>query len=80
MSALGVALSRNDNKDALRWAHRLKGACQMVGAIRLAEICESAEAAVRAGDSGRIAQAVSGIDHEAERITGYLDPWLNTKP
>ena len=80
VSALGVALSRNDIKDALRWAHRLKGACQMVGATRLAEICERAEVAVRAGDSGQIAQAVTGIDREAERITGYLDLWLNTKP
>src|SRR6185295_19900062 len=53
-SALGVALSRNDNKGALRWAHRLKGACQMVGAMRLADICERAEGAVRAGEAGKI--------------------------
>jgi HPt (histidine-containing phosphotransfer) domain-containing protein len=76
-SALGAALSKNDNKGALRWAHRLKGACQMVGATRLAEVCEHVEAAVRAGDSGLIAQAVSDIDREAERITGYLDVWLD---
>jgi HPt (histidine-containing phosphotransfer) domain-containing protein len=75
-SALGVALSRNDNKGAQRWAHRLKGACQMVGAIRLAEICERVEAAVRAGDAALAAQAVSDIECEAERITGYLDAWL----
>jgi HPt (histidine-containing phosphotransfer) domain-containing protein len=79
-SALGVALSRNDNKDALRWAHRLKGACQMVGATRLAEICERAEVAVRAGDAGTAAQAVSDIEREAERITGYLDAWLKANP
>ena len=79
-SALGVALSGNDNKGALRWAHRLKGACQMVGAIRLAEACERVEVAVRAGDSARIAQAVSDIDREADRITGYLDIWLNANP
>jgi HPt (histidine-containing phosphotransfer) domain-containing protein len=78
VSALGVALSRNDNKDALRWAHRLKGACQMVGANRFAEFCEHVELAVRAGDSGAIAQAVADIGREAERITGYLDAWLNT--
>ena len=78
-SALGVALSRNDNKGALRWAHRLKGACQMVGANRLAEVCERVEAAVRAGDSGLIAHAVSDIECEAERITGYLDAWLKAK-
>ena len=79
-SALGDALSRNDNKGAQRWAHRLKGACQMVGAIRLAEVCERVEAAVRSGDARTIAQAVSDVDSEAERITGYLDAWLKAHP
>jgi len=79
-SALGDALSRNDNKGALRWAHRLKGACQMVGANQLAETCERAEVAVRAGDSGAIAQAVAEVSREAERIAGYLDAWLSTSP
>lgn len=79
-SALGVALSRNDNKGAQRWAHRLKGACQMVGANGLAEICERVEAAMRAGNAAMIAQAVSDIECEAERITGYLDAWLKANP
>jgi HPt (histidine-containing phosphotransfer) domain-containing protein len=79
-SALGAALSRNESKAALRWAHRLKGACQMIGATRLAAACARAEAAVRAGDAKLIAVAVSDIDREAERITGYLDVWLNAKP
>ena len=79
-SALGVALSRNDSKGALRWAHRLKGACQMVGASSLADVCERIEEAVRAGDSGPIAVAVSDIDREVQRITGYLDAWLSTRP
>lgn len=79
-SALGAALSRNESKAALRWAHRLKGACQMVGAMRLAAVCARAEAAVRAGDAKLIAVAVSDIDREAERITGYLDVWLNANP
>jgi len=79
-SALGVALSANDGKGALRWAHRLKGACQMVGANQLADVCERAETAVRAGDSRLIAAAVSDIDREAQRITGYLDGWLGANP
>lgn len=79
-SALGVALSRNDNKGALRWAHRLKGACQMVGAAGLAEVCERIETAVRAGDARLVAQAVSDIEGETERITGYLDAWLKANP
>jgi HPt (histidine-containing phosphotransfer) domain-containing protein len=79
-SALGVALSRNDSKGALRWAHRLKGACQMVGASSLADVCERIEVAVRAGDSGPIAVAASDIDREVQRITGYLDAWLSSRP
>ena len=79
-SALGVALSGNDSKGALRWAHRLKGACQMVGAMSLADVCERIEVAVRAGDSGPIAGAVSDVDREVQRITGYLDAWLRSGP
>ena len=79
-SALGVALSGNVSKDALRWAHRLKGACQMVGATRLATICAQAEAAVRAEDARLIATAASDIESETRRITGYLDTWLAANP
>jgi HPt (histidine-containing phosphotransfer) domain-containing protein len=76
-SALSVALSRNDGKGALRWAHRLKGASQMVGATGLAASCERAEVAVRTGDSSKIAAAVLDLDREAARVTSYLDVWLN---
>lgn len=79
-SALGVALSRSDSKGALRWAHRLKGACQMVGAARLADVCERVEVAVRAGDAERTRTAVSDLDIEAERIAEYLDAWLKATP
>ena len=79
-SALGAALAGNDNKGALRWAHRLKGACQMVGAVRFAEVSELVEAAVRAGDSRLIAQAVADIEGETELITGCLDAWLKANP
>ena len=76
-SALGVALSRNDGKGALRWAHRLKGACQMVGAVSLALACERAEVVARAGDPKAIADAVAEIDRETARVAGYLEAWLN---
>lgn len=75
-SALGGALSRNDSKGALRWAHRLKGACQMVGAAPLADACQRAEDAVRAGDSRSMAAVVPEIDRETARIAAYLDAWL----
>jgi len=79
-SALGAALSRNEGKTALRWAHRLKGACQMVGAARLAAACAQAEAAVRSGEEREIAVVAAEIEREAERITGYLDVWLDAHP
>ena len=77
--ALGVALSRNDSKGALRWAHRLKGACQMVGAVSFADACERAEVAVRTGDPRLIAEAVAEIERESARVTGYLEIWLNAR-
>jgi HPt (histidine-containing phosphotransfer) domain-containing protein len=79
-SALGVALSRNDIKGALRWAHRLRGACQLVGATRLADICQRVEVAVRAGDAERVKTADFDIDIEAGRIAEYLDAWLKAAP
>ena len=79
-SALGAALSRNTRKDAQRWAHRLKGACQMVGAAQLAEACDRAEVAVRAADAKLAAAAVSAIDREVARITNYLDEWMKANP
>jgi HPt (histidine-containing phosphotransfer) domain-containing protein len=75
--ALGVALSRNDCKGSLRWAHRLKGACQMIGAVSFADACGRAEVAVRAGDPSLIAEAVAEIDRESARVAGYLEAWLN---
>jgi len=77
-SALGAALSRNDRHEASRWAHRLKGACQLVGAPLLTRACERAEAAIRTADASLAATAVAEIDCEAQRITGYLDAWLKT--
>ena len=78
VSALGAALSMNDNKEALRCAHRLKGACRMVGATPLADACERAERAVRIGDARLVAAAIPDIEREAQRITGYLGAWLKT--
>lgn len=66
----------NDNKEALRCAHRLKGACRMVGATSLADVCERAERAVRAGDARLVAATIPDIEREARRITGYLGAWL----
>lgn len=78
--ALGAALSRNDKKEASRWAHRLRGACQMVGATLLADACGRAEAAMRAGDSRLVTAAVTEIGGEAERLTDYLDEWMKANP
>ena len=77
-SALGDA--RQERQQGRCGGARLKGACQMVGAMSLADVCERIEVAVRAGDSGPIAVAVSDIDREVQRITGYLDAWLSSRP
>ena len=73
--ALSAALLASDSKAALRCAHRLKGACRMVGAEPLADVCERIERAVRAGDR-RLLAAVGNLDREAERVADYLRSWL----
>jgi CheY-like chemotaxis protein len=49
-AALGRALADGDWRDAEELAHRLKGACRMAGAGRLAGVALGLEAALREGD------------------------------
>ena len=47
---LHAALKDGDPAAVARVAHRIKGACRMVGAVELASICADIEAAARQGD------------------------------
>jgi len=74
--ALGEAVSAGEAKTALCCAHRLKGACQMVGAEPLADVCARIELAVRAGDR-RLVAAVAQLERESARVADYLRDWLD---
>ena len=74
--ALRAALAAADSPAALRCAHRLKGACRMVGAEALADVCERIERAVHAGDR-RIQAAMDSLEREADRVSGFLRDWLS---
>jgi HPt (histidine-containing phosphotransfer) domain-containing protein len=75
-AALCAALGVGNRTGALRLAHRLKGGGRMVGAGRLADICERAERAVREGDSPSVLATAAELEGEAKRLTAYLREWL----
>jgi HPt (histidine-containing phosphotransfer) domain-containing protein len=75
-AALHAALVAADNAAALRSAHRLKGACRMVGAEALADICERIERAVQAGDR-RLQAAMASLERESARVGAFLQDWLS---
>lgn len=75
--ALDGAGSPEGRTDAARFAHRMKGACRIVGANPLAEACERAESMLGEGDSMRVASAISELSAEATRTAAYLRDWLD---
>ena len=76
--ATGVvaAAAAADWQAALRFAHRLKGACRMVGANLLADVCEHVERAVKGQDPRQVAGAVEELRRESDRVQDYLRAWL----
>ena len=60
-AAIARAVAAGDPAAATAVAHRLKGACRMAGAERLAGQAESIEQAVRAGDAPGTAQAAAAL-------------------
>lgn len=75
-AALCAALVVGNKTGALRLAHRLKGGGRMVGAGRLADICERAERAVREVDSPSVLATAAELEAEAKRLAAYLREWL----
>jgi len=76
---LGGALAAGDRKLAMQLAHRLKGACRMVGANGLADACERGERKLR--ETGSRDETLSSLaaetDHELARVLEHLQGWLS---
>lgn len=69
MAGLERALSADDFQASVRIAHCIKGACAMVGAVELAQICATIE---RLGQSNA-RQSPDGARAAFDRLTAYLD-------
>ena len=66
------ALAKHDIAQVTHASHRVKGACRMVGATALAEVCERIERAGRASDWAAIVTERSALDREVERLNAWL--------
>lgn len=69
MAALERALRAEDFPESVRLAHCIKGACAMVGAVELAEICATIE---RLGHLN-VPQSPDGARAAFDRLAAHLD-------
>ena len=65
-------LANRDIAQVTRASHRVKGACRMVGATRLADVCDRIESAGRTGDWDAIAAEAHALEREFERLNAWL--------
>ena len=75
--ALTTAVAEHSIADVTRSAHRIKGACRMVGARALAGVCETIERASRAGDWGAVRSNMGAFDDKRARLNRWIDALPN---
>ena len=73
---LQQAVSAADSGEVTRLAHLIKGACAMVGATGLAEICEGIEHANRRGDWNSIVARMSEFHLKMADLNHYIDEYM----
>ena len=73
---LQQAVSAADSGEVTRLAHLIKGACAMVGATGLAEICEGIEHANRRGDWNSIVARMSEFHLKMADLNHYIDEFM----
>ncbi|HEY1138886.1 MAG TPA: ATP-binding protein [Lysobacter sp.] len=72
VEALLAALDRVDFPAIARAAHRIRGACVLIGAHALAAVCDLIEHAGHSGDGAAVAGYRARLDHELERLNDYV--------
>jgi CheY-like chemotaxis protein/HPt (histidine-containing phosphotransfer) domain-containing protein len=72
VDALLAALDRVDFPAIARAAHRIKGACVLIGAHALAAVCNLIEHAGHSGDGDAVAEYRARLHHELERLNDYV--------
>lgn len=73
MAMLHKAVRDGDVAGALHASHRMSGACRMIGAVRLAAVCERLETASRANDFNGVKKNMFKLQREVERVYAFLD-------
>jgi HPt (histidine-containing phosphotransfer) domain-containing protein len=72
VQALLAALDHVDFPAIAHTAHRIKGACALIGAHALAAVCNLIEHAGRSGDRAAVAGCRARLHHELERLNAYV--------
>jgi signal transduction histidine kinase/DNA-binding response OmpR family regulator/CHASE3 domain sensor protein len=72
VDALRAALERADFPSIAQFAHRIKGACGLIGAHALAAVCARIEQAGRAADTLAMAGLRNLLHLELERLDAYV--------
>ena len=72
VDALLAALDRDDFPSIAQFAHRMKGACGLIGAHSLAAVCARIEHAGRAVDTLAMTGLRDHLDFELERLDAYV--------
>ncbi|KQY50488.1 hypothetical protein ASD14_12315 [Lysobacter sp. Root494] len=72
VQALLAALDHLDFPAIAHAAHRIKGACALIGAHALAAVCNLIEHAGRSGDGAAVAGCRARLHHELERLDAYV--------
>jgi HPt (histidine-containing phosphotransfer) domain-containing protein len=72
VDTLLAALDRVDFPAIARAAHRIKGACALIGAHALAAVCNLIEHAGHSGDGAAVAEYRARLHHELERLDAYV--------
>ncbi len=70
---LAAAITSTNHEQITRVAHRMKGACRMVGALPLAAVCQRVEAASGGGDAAAVAAETAAFRCEVARLAMFLD-------
>lgn len=72
VALLNQAVTDSDSAQVKRLAHLIKGACTMVGALRLASVCERIERANRGGDWKTILATMNEFHQEVADLNQYF--------
>lgn len=72
LESLRAAAASGDATTARRAAHTLKGNGRTFGAVKLAALCQEAEAAAGADDLGAVLARAGAIDEEWARVRAEL--------